>query len=374
MISEEQHMPVKALFKPFQLGNLQLSTRVVMAPMTRSFSPGGVPNSKVIEYYRRRAAAGVGLIITEGTTVNHKASNGYPNVPQFFGEAPLAGWKKVVDAVHAEGGKIVPQLWHVGAVRRLGTEPDGEVPAYGPMEKLKGDTLVVHGMTQQDIKDVIGAFAQAAADAKAIGMDGVEIHGAHGYIIDQFFWDGSNQRTDEYGGDLAQRSRFAIELIEAVRAAVGPDFPIIFRFSQWKQQDYTARLALTPEALGAFLKPLSDAGVDIFHCSTRRFWEPEFEGSDLNLAGWTRKLTGKPTITVGSVGLDGEFLQFMVNTDKVAQPASLENLLKRLGDDEFDLVAVGRALLVDPDWAVKVREGREGDILPFSRDALMSLV
>ena len=367
-------MPVKALFKPFRLGNLELATRVVMAPMTRSFSPGHVPNSKVIEYYRRRAAAGVGLIITEGTTVNHKASNGYPNVPQFFGDAPLAGWKKVVDAVHAEGGKIVPQLWHVGAVRRLGTEPDGSVPAYGPTEKLKDGQVVVHGMSVEDIAEVIAAFAQAAKDAQAIGMDGVEIHGAHGYLVDQFFWAGSNQRTDEYGGDLADRSRFAIELIQAVRAAVGPDYPIIFRFSQWKQQDYSARLVDTPEALEAFLKPLSDAGVDIFHCSTRRFWEPEFEGSDLNLAGWTRKLTGKPTITVGSVGLDGEFLQFMVNTDKVAQPASLENLLQRLGNEEFDLVAVGRALLVDPDWAVKVREGREQDILPFSRDALTTLI
>jgi 2,4-dienoyl-CoA reductase-like NADH-dependent reductase (Old Yellow Enzyme family) len=232
----------------------------------------------------------------------------------------------------------------------------------------------VHGMSKQDIQDVIGAFAQAARDAKAIGMDGVEIHGAHGYLVDQFFWEGTNQRTDEYGGDLAGRSRFAIELIQAVRAAVGPDFPIIFRFSQWKQQDYSARLVQTPEALGEFLQPLSDAGVDIFHCSTRRFWEPEFEGSDLNLAGWTRKLTGKPTITVGSVGLDGEFLQFMVNTDKIAQPASLDNLLQRLNNDEFDLVAVGRALLVDPDWAVKVRDGREQDILPFSRDALMTLV
>ena len=239
---------------------------------------------------------------------------------------------------------------------------------------LKDGNVVVHGMTTQDIKDVINAFAQAAKDAQRIGMDGVEIHGAHGYLVDQFFWEGSNQRTDEYGGSLANRSRFAIELIQATRAAVGPDFPIIFRFSQWKQQDYSARLVQTPEALGEFLKPLSDAGVDIFHCSTRRFWEPEFEGSDLNLAGWTRQLTGKPTITVGSVGLDGEFLQFMVNTDKVAQPASLEKLLERLNNDEFDLVAVGRALLVDPDWAVKVREGREGDILPFSREALMSLV
>ncbi len=366
--------PVKALFEPFRLGNLELPTRVVMAPMTRSFSPGGVPNSKVIEYYRRRAAAGVGLIITEGTTVNHPAANGYPNVPRFYNEDALAGWKKVVDAVHAEGGRIVPQLWHVGNVRKLGTEPDGDVPGYGPMEKLKDGKEVVHGMTQADIDNVIAAFAQAARDAQAIGMDGVEIHGAHGYLVDQFFWEGSNQRTDGYGGSLANRSRFAIELIKAVRAAVGPDFPIIFRFSQWKQQDYSARLVQTPEALGEFLQPLSDAGVDIFHCSTRRFWEPEFDGSDLNLAGWTRKLTGKPTITVGSVGLDGEFLQFMVNTDKVAKPADLGALLTRLNNQEFDLVAVGRALLVDPEWAVKVRDGNEQDILPFSRQALMSLV
>lgn len=367
-------MPVKALFQPFRLGALELPSRVVMAPMTRSFSPGGVPNAKVVEYYRRRAAAGVGLIVTEGTTVGHRAANGYPNVPRFYGEDALAGWKQVVDAVHGEGGKIVPQLWHVGNVRKLGTEPDASVPGYGPSEKLKDGKLVVHGMTKADIQEVIAAFAQAAKDAQAIGMDGVEIHGAHGYLIDQFFWEGSNQRSDEYGGDLAKRSRFAIELIQAVRAAVGPDYPIIFRYSQWKQQDYSARLVQTPGALGDFLKPLAEAGVDIFHCSTRRFWEPEFDGSELNLAGWTRQLTGKPTITVGSVGLDGEFLQFMVNTDKVAQPAKLEGLLERLNKQEFDLVAVGRALLVDPDWALKVRDGREQDILPFSREALMSLV
>lgn len=366
-------MPVNALFQPIQLGTLKLASRVVMAPMTRSFSPGGIPDAKVVEYYRRRAQAGVGLIVTEGTTVGHKAANGYPNVPQFHGEAALAGWRKVVEAVHAEGGKIVPQLWHVGSVRKLGSEPEPDVPGYGPMEKRKGDRLLVQGMSHADIAEVIAAFAQAAADAKAIGMDGVEIHGAHGYLIDQFFWEGSNQRTDAYGGNLAQRSRFAIELVQAVRAAVGPGFPIIFRFSQWKQQDYGARLVHSPEQLAAFLQPLADAGVDIFHCSTRRFWEPEFEGSPLNLAGWTRKLLGKPTITVGSVGLDGEFLQFMVDTDKVAQPASLDNLLERLAREEFDLVAVGRALLVDPDWAAKVRDGREQDILPFSREALTSL-
>mgnify|MGYP000216807428 CR=1 FL=1 len=157
-------MPADRLLAPLTAGAVSLANRIVMAPMTRSFSPGGVPNSKVIEYYRRRAAAGVGLIITEGTTVGHKASNGYPNVPHFYGEAALAGWKKVVDAVHAEGGKIVPQLWHVGSVRRIGTEPDASVPGYGPSEKVKDGQVVVHGMTKQDIQDVIAAFAQAGRE------------------------------------------------------------------------------------------------------------------------------------------------------------------------------------------------------------------
>ena len=365
---------VNTLFKPFTLGNLELSNRIVMAPMTRNFSPKGVPNQGVVDYYRRRAESGVGLIITEGTVVDHAAANGYPNVPYFHGEESLAGWKKVVDAVHAAGGKIAPQLWHVGNVRRLGTDPDGDVPGYGPMEKVKDGKVLVKGMTQQDIDDVVAAFAKAAKDAKDVGFDAIELHGAHGYLIDQFFWEGTNQREDQYGGSMENRGRFAVEIIKAVRAAVGADYPIIFRFSQWKQQDYTARLAPTPELLEQFLAPLAAAGVDIFHCSQRRFWEPEFESSELNLAGWTRKITGKPCITVGSVGLDGEFLQFMVNTDKVAQTANIDGLLERLEADEFDLVAVGRALLVDPQWADKVREGRFEDIAPFSREALKTLV
>ncbi|MCL6415942.1 NADH:flavin oxidoreductase [Aestuariirhabdus sp. Z084] len=362
------------LFEPITLGPLALNSRVVMAPMTRSFSPGGVPHDAVVEYYRRRAANSVGLIVTEGTVIDHPASNGYPNVPHFYGEKALAGWKKVVDAVHAEGGKIFPQLWHVGSVRRPGTEPDGEVPGYGPMDKEKDGKLVVKGMTQADIDEVIASFARAAADAKRIGFDGIELHGAHGYLIDQFFWEGSNQRQDQYGGSFENRSRFALELVKAVREAVGPDYPIQFRYSQWKQQDYSARLCETPELLEQFLVALSEAGVDIFHASTRRFWLPEFDGSDLNLAGWTRKLTGKPTITVGSVGLDSDFLEYMVDTDKVADTSGVDGLVDRLNKAEFDLVAVGRALLVDGEWASKVREGRQQDIIPFSRKALMELV
>ncbi|MCV6614992.1 MAG: NADH:flavin oxidoreductase [Cellvibrionaceae bacterium] len=362
------------LFRPITLGPLELPNRIVMAPMTRAASPGNVPNDMVVEYYRRRAAGGTGLIITEGTCINHKAANGYPNVPFFYGEEALAGWKKVVDAVHAEGGKIAPQLWHVGAIRRPGTEPDKDVPGYGPSGMAMPGKVTGQVMSKDDIQAVIDAFAQGAKDAQAIGMDAIEIHGAHGYLVDQFFWDGTNQRDDEYGGDLAGRSRFAIEIVKACRAAVGPDFPIILRWSQWKQQDYSARLVETPEQLEGFIKPLADAGVDIFHCSTRRFWEPEFEGSDLNLAGWVKKLSGKPTITVGSVSLNADFLPNDGTADfREAEPASLDNLISRMEADEFDLVAVGRALIANPDWPKVVRDSRLDDLVAYEKPMLMKL-
>ncbi len=362
-----------SLFAPFQSSSLDIPNRIVMAPMTRSMSPGNVPNDQVVEYYRRRAAGGVGLIVTEGTCVDHKAANGYPDVPFFYGEDALAGWKRVVDAVHAEGGKVIPQLWHVGSIRDRGTEPDPEVPGYSPSGRAIPGGRTGHEMTQDDIDEVVAAFAKAAGDAEAMGFDGVEIHGAHGYLVDQFFWETTNQRTDSYGGSLQNRSRFAIEIIEAIRASVGKKFPVVLRWSQWKQQEYTARLVETPEALEAFIKPLSDAGVDIFHCSQRRFWEPEFEGSELNLAGWVKRLTGKPTITVGSVGLDADFLPIHGTTFREAEPTSLDNLLDRLENDEFDLVALGRTLITNPDWPSKIREVGADAIKPYVKEALLTL-
>jgi 2,4-dienoyl-CoA reductase-like NADH-dependent reductase (Old Yellow Enzyme family) len=358
------------LFKPFDHKGLHLENRIVMAPMTRTFSPGNVPNDLNIEYYRKRAAGEVGLIITEGTCVGHKAASGYPNVPFFYGEDALAGWKKVADAVHAEGGKIMPQLWHVGAVRRPGIEPDPEVPGYGPSGMVAKGRKKCHEMSEQDIADVIDAFAQAAEDAKRIGMDGVEIHGAHGYLVDQFFWGDLNERTDRWGGNAVERTRFATEIVKAIRARVGSDFPVILRWSQWKMQDYKARLAASPAELEAFLAPLTDAGVDIFHCSTRRFWENEFEGSELNLAGWTKKLTGKPTITVGSVGLDAAFTEEGTAGFAEAEPASLESLIERMERGEFDLVAVGRALFANPDCVEMVKAEPHDAILPYKTERL----
>jgi 2,4-dienoyl-CoA reductase-like NADH-dependent reductase (Old Yellow Enzyme family) len=218
-------------------------------------------------------------------------------------------------------------------------------------------------MTETDIADAIAAFARAAGDAQALGFDGVEVHGAHGYLVDQFFWEHTNRRTDQYGGDVVARTRFASEVIAAVRRTVGPNYPICLRFSQFKLGDFTSRVTRTPDELGAWLRPLVDAGVDIFHCSQRRFDTPEFEGSSLNLAGWTKKLSGKSTITVGSIGLNSDFVETFGGRSPGA--AGLERLLERLENDEFDLVAVGRALLGDPEWPAKVRAGRGREIETF---------
>ena len=356
---------VEALFRPFVSEKLELSNRIVMAPMTRSFSPGGVPGANVADYYARRAEAQVGLIVTEGTVVNRPGAANDPNVPHFHGEAALEGWASVVKAVHAKGGKIAPQLWHVGSA--INAQYRDDAHAESPSGLFKADRPWGHEMTVADIDAAIAAFAQAAADAKRVGFDAIELHGAHGYLIDQFQWDGTNKRDDVWGQD---RSRFAREVVAAVRAAIGPDFPLILRLSQWKQQDYQTKLAATPQALADWLNPLAEAGADIFHCSQRRFWEPEFEGSELNFAGWARKLTQKPTITVGSIGLSGEFIAGFGG--EASEPTPIDGLVTRLEADEFDLVAVGRALIVDPDWAVKVREGRQ-DFTPFQRAALGTL-
>ncbi len=362
------------LFRPFQLKGLTLPNRIVMAPMTRSFSPGGIPGDNVAAYYRRRAEGGVGLIVTEGTGVERTGATNDPNVPNFYGDA-LPGWGNVVTQTHAGHGLIAPQLWHVGsAINHANPNPPRQE---SPSGLFKPGKPFSNAMTDSDVADAIAAFARAAADAKRLGFDAVELHGAHGYLIDQFFWTGTNARNDRYNGPtIAERGRFAADILTAVRAAVGPDFPVIIRISQWKQQAYDFKVATSPAEMTEWLTPLVDAGADVLHCSQRRFWEPEFPEIDgdkgLNFAGWAKKITGVPTITVGSVGLSGEFIAGFGG--EASQPASLDALMERLERDEFDLVAVGRALIVDPDWVLKVRDGRMGELQDFDRSALATLV
>jgi 2,4-dienoyl-CoA reductase-like NADH-dependent reductase (Old Yellow Enzyme family) len=359
---------IEPLFAPLDTGQIVLPNRLAMSPMTRSFSPGGIPDPATPAYYARRAAGGVGLVVTEGVAVPHAVAHQGTDIPDFHGAA-LDVWRAVATAVHAGGARIFVQLWHAGLGRRPSLTRNPDAPSIGPGEHLPDGHKPTRAMTDGDIADVIQAFVDATVSAKRIGMDGVEIHGAHGYLVDQFFWPVSNTRGDRYNGDIEARGRFAAELVRAMRAAVGPDFPIMLRWSQWKGPDYDAKLVTTPRELERFLAPLVDAGVDMFDCSTRRFWLPEFAGSAMNLAGWTRKVTGKTTMTVGSVGLEaplsGRSMATIVNSE--VSLANLTQLMTMFGRGDFDLVALGRSVLMNPDWPRLIREGRYGELRTYDQ-------
>jgi 2,4-dienoyl-CoA reductase-like NADH-dependent reductase (Old Yellow Enzyme family) len=366
-------MNTDSLFRPFALKSLNIKNRIVMAPMTRSFSPDGIPTGDVAAYYRKRAEGEVGLILSEGTVIDRPSSSNDGNVPHFYGAEALNGWQNVIHGVHAAGGSMGPQIWHMGVMPNHQSGWLPPVPFEGPSGLNHPGFNNGNTMSESDIADTITAFGRAAADAKRLGFDCVEIHGAHGYLIDQFFWEGTNERTDAYGGQtLAARTKFAVEVIKEVRKQVGEDFAIIIRLSQFKPTAYDYKQAKNPQEMEAWLNPLADAGVDIFHCSQRRFWEPEFDGSDLNFAGWAKKLSGKATITVGSVGLSGDF--FGAFAGESSQPSSLEELVRRMDRGDFDLVAVGRPILADPLWVQKIREGRNDELKGFTPADLGELV
>ena len=356
-------MTLEPLLQPLTVRSLTLRNRIVMSPMTRQHSPDGVPGPNVAAYYQRRAAGGTGLIITEGVAIDHPTAADSTRVPRLHGEAALSGWRQVVQGVHDAGGKIIPQLWHVG-------------PLWGAMHTMPGHPMRPSGlwgtpgrttysaeyvaasaeptapMTEFDIEDVIAAYVRSARNAVELGFDGIALHGGHGYLLDAFLWASTNQRTDQWGGDLQRRTRFPVEVVRAVREAVGSELPIFFRFSQHKQQDYTARLADTPEELGVILGALVAAGVDVLDASARYFDAPAFAGSELTLAGWAKHLTGALSMAVGSVGLSTSL--------RDAGPATtigIDGLLQRLATGEFDLAAIGRLHLADPALAATLSAG-----------------
>jgi 2,4-dienoyl-CoA reductase-like NADH-dependent reductase (Old Yellow Enzyme family) len=349
---------VKDLFSPLTVKSLTIPNRFAMAPMTRQASPGGVPGPDVAAYYARRAAGGVGLIITEGVRVPHPAAGWPHSIPVLDGAEALAGWRAVTDAVHANGATIAAQLWHQGAQR--GAQPD-DTPEQTPVSPSGRDVAgntVGRALRTEELDSVAQTYAVAARNAKAVGFDAVELHGAHGYLLDEFLWDKTNLRTDGFGGSLAERTQFPAQVVAAVREAVGPDYPIIFRFSQWKALIYDARIAATPAELEAVLTPLVEAGVDVLHPSTRRHYVPPFPDEDpqLSLSGWTKKVTGVPVIAVGSVGLQTEFNPGKRDGGPIP-PAPVDRLLDQYGAGEFDVVALGRALLADPGWVNRLRDG-----------------
>ena len=212
------------LFSPISFGDISAPSRIVMAPLTRSRAgEGNVPQALNVEYYRQRASAG--LIVSEATQVVPEGQ-GYPTTPGIHSEAQVAGWKAVTDAVHAAGGRIVLQLWHVGRVSHPVFQPGGKLPVapspiapkgqlYDPSWK-KIDYVAPRALELSEIPGVSEAFVAGARNAKRAGFDGVEVHGANGYLLDQFIRDGSNKRTDAYGGSIANRARLVLEVTEAV--------------------------------------------------------------------------------------------------------------------------------------------------------------
>ena len=363
-------MNLDRLFEPVSIGGLSLANRLVMAPMTRHFSPGGVPSREVAGYYARRARNDVGLIITEGVAVDHAAAVDYDDVPDLHNPAALSAWRGVVDEVHAAGGKIIPQLWHQGPLRNaaisnspslFGVRPSG---IWGPEDGtvsldpdlVRRQLVPSRPATDSEIQDIIDSFARSARNAIGVGFDGIALHGAHGYLIDCFLWKETNKRRDRWGGVSAARAEFAAAVVRAIRAEIGADRPIIFRFSQFKMQDYRAVLAETPMELEALLGPIAQAGVDVFDGSQRFFDQPTFECMSLNLAGWAKRLTGKASMTVGGVGVSRPHGDTRKERSLVSRD-NLDRLMPRLDRGEFDLVGVGRALANDPEWARKIRCG-----------------
>lgn len=375
---------VAPLFERAELAGLELCNRIAMAPMTRRLSPGDrVPSQAVVEYYARRAAGGVGLIITEGTHVDDKHAPDSENVPGIFNEEQAAGWKRVIEAVHSAENcfglpsRIAVQLWHTG---RHAMNPIGPSPI--PVQKRDGgykDTP--REMTEADMDEVVAIFENAARLSIAAGFDSMEIHGAHGYLLDSFLSPASNQRTDDYGGSFENRMRFPLRVVRAVRKVIdetaGREYPLMIRFSQWRMEDYSAYAYPDPEHLERWVRELNTAGVDILHVSTRDATDPGFphlfdtdtEDGRRTLAGWTRKLSGgMPTVAVGRVSVSASMDEGAAV--QTTDPAPAAELISR---GEADMIAVGRSLIANPRWCNTVREGRWNELVPYTREMLETL-
>jgi 2,4-dienoyl-CoA reductase-like NADH-dependent reductase (Old Yellow Enzyme family) len=360
------------LFAPFRINTVTLANRFVLPGMQRRWCAQGSPLPRLDAYYQRRVRGGVSLIITESLAVDHPSATQSPDFAR-LNRQTQADWTRCTETVRRAGGRIFFQLWHEGAVRQEGgSGPDAHHPTLSPSGLVDRSTANGRAATRQELADIKAGFVRSAELAQQAGADGVEIHACHGYLLDQFLWAATNRREDEYGGaTIHSRVRFPAEVVAAVRQVCGREFPISFRFSQWKEIDYSARIVETPDELKTMLQLLTEAGVDVFHVSTRRFWKPEWPGSDLTLAGWSKTVSGAAVITVGSVGLSTDVMETFLGreADSITREA-LKKLLRGLERSEFDLVSVGRSLIGDPDWVNKIRERRYDEIRNFSHHDL----
>jgi N-ethylmaleimide reductase len=331
-------MTMPNLFDPIQIGTLQLANRIVMAPLTRSRSRGLLPGALAVEYYRQRASAG--LIISEGTQISREGQ-GYLDTPGIHTPEQIAAWKKVTDAVHAEGGKIAVQLWHVGRISHTQFQPEGRAPLSSTNRPAQGKTFTADGFVDisapralagDEIPGVIEAFAHAARCAMEAGFDAVEVHGANGYLIDQFLRDSINDRQDAYGGSIENRARLLIEVMGRIVAEIGAG---------------RTGLRLSP------VTPVNDAGQDsdaqaLFNHVAERL-------APLQLA-FLHVIEGQTGGARDVAPFDYQAMRARFKGPWIANNGYTRDMaLKAVADGQADMVAFGRDFISNPDLVRRLK-------------------
>lgn len=340
------------LFEPVQVGAMALANRVVMAPLTRNRAPDALPNEMMLRYYAQRASAG--LIITEATPISHQGQ-GYANVPGIYTPQQIAGWQKITDAVHAAGGRIVVQLWHVGRISHTSLQPHGGAPVAPSAIAANAKTYLVHAdgsgefvptsqpraLQLSELPGIVEDYRRAARAAIDAGFDGVEVHSANGYLLDQFLRSGSNQRIDEYGGSIENRARLLMQVMAAVTGEIGPERTGI-RLSP-----------VTPanDAFDARAQPLFDYVVQMlaaFNLAYLHIIEGATGGARDFQQGDTPFDYASLRAAYRSAG--GE-AAWMVNNGYDLGMAE-----QAVGTGDADLVAFGRPFIANPDLVLRLRE------------------
>ncbi len=337
-----------SLFSPTAIGAVELANRIALAPMTRvSATAEGLPTDRMASYYRVFAEGGFALLITEGLYIDDQASQGYLYQPGIANSSQVQAWKGVVEGVHTAGAKYFAQLMHAGSQSQgnphstvtwgpSAVRPKGE---QSPVYRGSGPFAVPHAITREQIGEVRAAFVNAARLARDAGFDGVEIHGANGYLIDEFLTDYLNTRTDEYGGAVANRVRLAAEVCQAVAAAVGADISVGIRISQGKVSDYSHRWTGGEDDAAEIFSALGDTGIDYIHTTEYRALAPAFADEGPTLAELAQKHSGLTVIANGHLD----------------DPRDAESVV---GSGAADVVALAKPALANRDWPHRVRVGQ----------------
>jgi 2,4-dienoyl-CoA reductase-like NADH-dependent reductase (Old Yellow Enzyme family) len=334
------------LFSPGKIGTVELANRAIVSPMTRtSATAEGIVTDAMVDYYAEFARGGWGLVISEATYIDLKYSQGYRNQPGMANDAQQESWRRLIEAVHAEGVPFFMQLIHAGAVNQGNNWVEGsiapsavqplgeEIPRYDG----KGPFQMPREITRDEMDEVAASFATAAARAIEVGFDGVEVHGANGYIMDQFLTTYTNQRTDEYGGDIENRVRFHIDVMTAVRNAVDAAVPVGVRISQTKVNDLEYSWPGGDDDAKVVFPKVAATGIDFIDCSAHLGCAPVF-GTDKSLSGLAKRYSGIAQIANG----------------KLHDPAEAERALTQ---GEGDFCAITKGALADPAWPRKIAAG-----------------